>query len=245
MPVKIAMDNAKLIKFFATFGVQARAYTIQLLNSDAKFSINFHTVDVTHQGKNYSLTLPQNTTKYMNGGPVNPNDSALMVNFLGKIIDQHWGAISPEGAVGTFLGMPVTTEAEKAAALSTIQNLVGGETAKVVAPEGPILLKYATALGQVVKGTANNYRVVALSPTMKMAVKHPTSYALSVRVEGTPTPKEREALIELGFTDNGSYLSTHFTLSKNCEAHRVIGVLFFHPSLKFSEKVSSLEEIQA
>lgn len=104
-------------------------------------------------------------------------------------------------------------------------------------PKDPVKLAKATMLDQQVFGTSSGsiYHVVAIGPRLRMAIRSAAT-SLSVRVEGPLNQVERQALIALNFTDNGSYLSSHLALN-TIPAHRVLGCLFFHPDLAIDQHV--------
>ena len=63
-----------------------------------------------------------------------------------------------------------------------------------------------------------------------------------VRAEGNLLPGDRSALVTLGFTDNGNYLSVHYSLGV-IPAERVLGALMFCKDLKFTYRVTSITEL--
>jgi hypothetical protein len=107
----------------------------------------------------------------------------------------------------------------------------------------PIPLKDATMLNQPVKGSSGGsvYRVVGIGDRIRVATRR-KGVNLSVRVEGNITHSERAALIEMGFGDSGSYLSSHFKCN-DCPPERVLGALFYNPGLEFKYKVTSFNEV--
>ncbi len=130
----------------------------------------------------------------------------------------------------------------------TVHGHLTSEPAVQSIPKNPVPLKDAVALGQSVRGTSSGsvYRVAALGERAKMAVRLKVE-ALSVRVEGALNATEKAALQEMGFghgtaTGGQDYWSSHFPLN-GVPAERVLGVLFFHPKLKFTKHIQAMEEV--
>lgn len=110
-------------------------------------------------------------------------------------------------------------------------------------------LRLATSLGQKVRGTSPSsiYRVVALSPRVKVAVCIQQPNNVSVRIEGQPNAYEQGKITGLGFSKNAgpdfTYWSMHMDTSGLTPA-RCIGAILMDLGVSFDEQAKNLKEVQ-
>jgi hypothetical protein len=107
-------------------------------------------------------------------------------------------------------------------------------------------LRDATVLGQPVYGTSAGsvYWLVAKSPTLKLAARlQHGGGSISVRAEGDLTEKEKQLLVQAGFSANKDYLSMHMSCD-GIPHGKVVGALLMGIGLEFEEQIATVKGLK-
>lgn len=224
--------------FFKVFSPDVFSLYSKLKLDGIAFQIQFHQV-VAFNSKTAAYSkyaLPVNSTKIMK--MITTTEKAVLEAGLKTWLTSIQGPEAPVKAVETsLLAGPPT--------MAVTQTSEGVSNPAVKISTSPIPLASAQAIYQPVRGTSEKsiYWTVGIGPRIKMAIRHKPN-TLSVRVEGSINDTERQALVDLGFGDNGTYLSCHFNLGA-VPVERILGVLFFHPQLAINSKIPSLADLNS
>lgn len=130
------------------------------------------------------------------------------------------------------------------AALETVYPSTTAKTAPSTLAKKIPLVK-AQHIYQMVDGTSAKakYVTVAVHDDFNVAVKLDGTSALSIRVEGNPSPAVRVALADQGITDKYGYFSGHFALNK-VPPVRVLGAILFGLGVDFREVISGTAKLK-
>lgn len=113
---------------------------------------------------------------------------------------------------------------------------------------GVIALEAAQAIGQKVKGTSASaiYRCCAIadgkSPVRVACKATTTTLAIRVAPAKGLTSTQVKTLVDLGFTNQGTYYSAHVTLSK-VPSQRVLGAMLFSMGIPFKHIATTVEQL--
>lgn len=258
---KVANGNDS---FFKVFSPDVFSLYSKLKLDGIAFQIQFHQV-VAFNSKTAAYSkyaLPVNSTKIMK--MITTTEKAVLEAGLKTWLTSIQGPEAPVKAVETSLlaGLKKLNQSEVQVkmevkfdqdevlqvgtpTMAVTQTSEGVSNPAVKISTSPIPLASAQAIYQPVRGTSEKsiYWTVGIGPRIKMAIRHKPN-TLSVRVEGSINDTERQALVDLGFGDNGTYLSCHFNLGA-VPVERILGVLFFHPQLAINSKIPSLADLNS
>lgn len=112
----------------------------------------------------------------------------------------------------------------------------------------PVALHDAKHLYQRVFGTSPNsvYVVVAIAEKVKIAARAPNPATVSIRVEGDLTPEIVALFESLSFkkSDNGKYMSAHYTCNTNATPDRVLGAVLLATGLEFKTLMPTMKRVR-
>jgi hypothetical protein len=108
-----------------------------------------------------------------------------------------------------------------------------------------VKLKEATKLYQPVYGTdeGSTYHCIAISDVLNVAVRIKTPSKVSIRVEGHQLGAYKQALINAGLSDSGSYCSVHLAADSEELARKCVGAVLFGMGVGFTQVATNLQPI--
>lgn len=189
-----------------------------------------------------------------------PAQKQVVTQMLVKVIDTVWGAVGGTlVSVGPNQGSEIYMPAAPAWPPVTGDDVGSGDTnasflyttplpqKKEVVSEKPVPdvlpLREAKAIRQKVFGTSDGivYTAVAIGP-VNVAVRV-TAIKVSLRAEYPDLGHSdvTKQLVNLGFSDNGKYLSIHIVLS-GVPAERVVGSMLYAMGVQFNSIATSKED---
>lgn len=264
MPIIMSKETV-LASLEVLFSQEGQAYkkALMLLNEGVDVSFGLFQFSIKFDQEHaYSVQLPQ-MSSHIASNTLTVPQQALITKKIEQVIEQAFVYNAMKGSAVKFDDLDKAEIAEVKKVLPTWPT--EEPKAKVVKPKpaasikvdfdepkpiktptaAVVPLKDSTALGQAIKGSSVSsvYRTCAVGP-VNLAVKFSANQC-SIRAESNNlTSLIRSRLKEVGFTDNGSYLSLHLSLG-TVPAMRALGSVIYSIGFNFNQIGTSKEAINA
>ena len=233
-----------------------------------KFQVNLFGITATKGSKSAILTLNTSTSNLMKASfktgkapAVEQMATQKIATFVDELYSDWLGTPVPQAPIPKVSAAKLSKDSDSIYSDNTKPTTTVGygidpavdtdmtsltemlkKSYKKPVPKGVVMLKDATAIGQMVKGTTpgSQYRVVAFNDRVKVATKIDGSH-LSIRVETTPhvTSGDMALINSSGINWNGTYGSMHIDAGSEVMVRRTLGAFLFGTGIEFTEQVTA------
>lgn len=219
-----------------------------LCASGVGFNLAFYSVtaDLGKLGmQNVSVTLPTSTTSLMKGNAdktVQDQSTVQLIALLNDVMSSVHGKAGPlENGTNPSNGIKPPSDAKAADQKPAPMAKMGPAT-----EGGVIRLTQATEVGQPVRGSSGGsvYYAMALSESVKLAIRVKKNGSVSIRAEGSPNASDVAKLTKAGMSKAGAeHWSIHFD-AIDVPVSRCVGAFLMGLEIPFDSQITNFSQVK-